>query len=187
MAKHYLYVGLFSSLVLAVFSAGVSNAQVIRVSRVQVESLNEAFAIVEADEVETGEDLRDYAFGVISDDEGVEEINFTGKRVEMLHKQHGHILAFVPVTFDVRVVVHADGEVEINYPWYSVITIDNKTAVETELKIAIDTVRSEATVGFVKAEGKPLEPKFSARESAEIVSAIHSVLWTKLGTNRGLN
>ena len=114
-----------------------------------------------------------------------EEHEFTSEEVEVLHKQHGYILALVPVTFDIKVVARADGEIEVSYPWYSVITIDRKTAVEIELKIAIDTVRSESMVGSVRAKGKPLEPKFTVRESAETVSAIHSVLWTKMGTNGG--
>ena len=169
---------------LVVFSLGV-NAQTLKVNRAQVESLDEAFVSIEADEVETDKDLRDYALGVIRSDEGVEEINFTSEEVEVLHKQHGYILALVPVTFDIKVVARADGEIEVSYPWYSVITIDRKTAVEIELKIAIDTVRSESMVGSVRAKGKPLEPKFTVRESAETVSAIHSVLWTKMGTNGG--
>ena len=152
-----------------------------------MEAEGRPFAIIEADEVETDEDLRDYVLGIIRSDDEVVEISFADDTVEVVHKQKGHILALVPVTFVVKVIAHADGKIEISYPWYSVITIDHKTVVETKLKIAIDTVRSENMVGSVRAEGKSLEPEFGVRESAQIVSATHSVLWTKLGTNGGLN
>ena len=108
-----------------------------------------------------------------------ESLGISRTQVEVSYKQKGHIFAFIPITFTVRAVASADGRVEMEYPWYSVITIDNRREVETELKIAVETTLSASKVGSVRAEGKPAQPQFTPSESAQVVSAMHSVLQAK--------
>ena len=58
----------------------------------------------------------------------------TSNRIEVVYKQSGKILAIFPITFEARVVAHVNGEIEIRYPWYSFLMIDNKTEVGDELQ-----------------------------------------------------
>lgn len=155
----------------------------INISRTQVEADSESFVDISADEVVADEELRVYALGAIRSDGGVQEMNFTGKSVEVMYKQKGHLLALIPITFTVRATAHADGSVELDYPWYSAITIDNKQEVETELKIAVDNTLSARYVGSVRAEG-PEATELTAAESAQIASAMHSVLKSKLDNQK---
>lgn len=129
-----------------------------------------------AKEVVTEADLEAYASTTIDSDELIEEINFTNDAVEVKYKENGQLLALIPITFTATVVAHADGSVEVKYPWYSVVTVDKKSKVEAQIKVAVDNAMRAWMVGSVKAEGEEVNPKFSVSESAEVAAQIQAVL-----------
>ncbi|MBX4181643.1 hypothetical protein KW807_02150 [Candidatus Parcubacteria bacterium] len=96
--------------------------------------------------------------------------------VEVRSKDHGHLLALVPVDLNVTVRAHADGTVEVIYPWYSVLTVDNKEDLETQVKIAVDNALRAEEVGRVRAEGEVINPTFSTQSAAHVRAEIEKVL-----------
>jgi hypothetical protein len=126
--------------------------------------------------VTTNADLKAYAHSAIRADDQVEGMRFTGETVEVKYKEQGRFLALLPVTFTVEAVTHADGTVEVKYPWYSFLTVDNHDKVETELKVAIDSVLRSRMVGSVQAEGSGAHSSFTAAESAAVASQMQKVL-----------
>jgi hypothetical protein len=98
------------------------------------------------------------------------------KSVEVSSKQEGKFLALVPIKFTVRVTVHADGRVEVKYPWYSIFTVDREKEVETEIRVAVDNAIRGRAVGSVRAAGEPENPVFTEEESADIEEEIQEVL-----------
>ena len=150
----------------------------IRINRdnVEVEGEGESTVSIMPRAVLTNSDLQAYAAGAVRSDAGVEEMNFTKDVVEVTYKQKGRFLALFPVTFAVTARAHADGAVELDYPWYAFLTIDRQNEIETNVKIAVDTALRERMVGSVRAEGEPVNPEFSAAESATIASQMHAVL-----------
>ncbi|MDP2641901.1 MAG: hypothetical protein Q8P21_01255 [bacterium] len=131
---------------------------------------------MESQAVLTNGDLRAYALGAIRSDASVEEMNFTGDSVEVIYKQKGRLLALVPITFNVRAIARADGTVEVRYPWYSFLTVDNREEIEAQVKVAVDTALRARTVGSVQAEGESENPSFTAAEKAAVSSRVHTVL-----------
>lgn len=136
----------------------------------------ESDVAVSASGVSTSNDLRAYARTAIRTDERVEGMNFAEDRVEVKYKESGRFLALLPVTFTVSARAHANGEVEVDYPWYSFLTIDNHDKVETEMKVAIDSAMRSRLVGSVQAAGTSANPTFNASESAMLAAEMHRVL-----------
>ena len=136
----------------------------------------------EGDNVFTEEDLDAYAEATMKEDASVETLTFTKEMVELRYRQKGKFLALVSVNFPVRVRAHADGTVEVDYPWYSFITVDNEERIATEIKIAVDTALKSRTVGRVVAEGKKENPAFTAAESVDIAEEIQRVLRANVET-----
>lgn len=133
-------------------------------------------SIENAADVETVADLKAYASSTIRSDEMVDSLNFTSNAVEMKYKQEGKFLALIPITFNVTAKAKANGEVELSYPWYAFLTIDNGDEMETELKVAVDNALRARTVGSVQAEGEVENPTFTASEQAEIMAQMQAVL-----------
>ncbi len=131
---------------------------------------------VSSAQVSTNADLKAYARSAIRADEQVEGIHFTGKAVEVKYKEKGRFLALLPITFTVSAITHADGRVEVKYPWYSFLTVDNHDKVETELKVAIDNALRSRMVGSVQAEGSAANASFTAAESAAVAAQMQKVL-----------
>jgi len=96
--------------------------------------------------------------------------------VEVKHKESVKLLALLPITITVTARTYADGRVEVVYPWYSFLTINNEDKIKTELKVAVDNARRSMKVGSVQAEGEVTNPVFSNEESVEITAEMDKVL-----------
>jgi hypothetical protein len=145
--------------------------------RAEFETLEfQGIAALDARDVSTEDDLRLFEEGLKLSDERVESVNFTGETVEVRYKQQGRFLALVPITFRVQAVAHANGNVEVRYPWYSTLTVDNRSEVEAKAKVAVGTAMYKMKMGSVRAEGKVDNPRFTPSESAIVASELSSVL-----------
>jgi hypothetical protein len=102
------------------------------------------------------------------------------KAVEASFKQRGHLLALVPVNLSVKVKAFANGDLELDYPWYTFMTISHREEIETKLKIAINNVRNRSALGTVRAEGETVNPQFTEKEAAEI----RKILIEELGSEK---
>ena len=131
-------------------------------------------------EVTTNGELKAYAQSSMRNDKGIEEMNFGSDTVEVRYRQQGRLLALIPIWFTVTARAHADGTVELDYPWYSFLTVDNQNQIETELKVAIDSALRSRMVGSVSAEGETENPQFTAGEAAEVAHQIQAVLRSSL-------
>ncbi len=96
--------------------------------------------------------------------------------VEVVHKQKGMLLALVPITFTVRAVADARGNVRIDYPWYSKITVDRRQEVETRARIAVNGAIKESLVGSVVAAGESDNPRFTEAEAKTVEKVLINVL-----------
>lgn len=109
-------------------------------------------------------------------------VNEVGVNEVVIHyREHGKLFALVPVMLPVTVRASADGEVDVNYPWYSALTVDLENELETELKIAADKTIRRSKLGWVKAEGESSGQIFSPSEARDLESALRQVLKARLG------
>ncbi len=137
-------------------------------------------ADMSADRVESDGDLQAYAASALRNDESLDDVTFTDDSVTVKYKEKGRFLALVPMTFTVRAVAHADGTLELDYPWYSFLTLDSRDEVETDLRIAVDNAIRAHAVGSVRAEGQAENMTLSASERAEIAAEMHAILKARL-------
>ncbi|MEK7613990.1 MAG: hypothetical protein AAB439_03915 [Patescibacteria group bacterium] len=74
-------------------------------------------------ELQSGQDLENFAKGVLLEDENIEDIEFRTNGLEVAYRATGKLLGFIPHTFTERVVVEGedgqDIEVKVKLPWYS--------------------------------------------------------------------
>lgn len=97
-------------------------------------------------------------------------------KVEVRHKQKGALLALIPVTFDVTTIAYPTGVVEMRYPWWGAITLDNEKEIKTRIKVAVNNSLKASLVGSVKAEGEPKEPYFTRSQADAVEKEIRSIL-----------
>lgn len=148
----------------------------LNMDRAMLQSDAEGEVVTPYKAVLTDADLRAYAQTALREDEDLGALNFASNRVEVSYKQQGRFLALVPMSFKVRAVARASGEVELYYPWYSFLTLDDEEEVRTKLKIAVDNALHARAVGSVRAEGEVANPAFTPAESAEVAAEMHATL-----------
>lgn len=96
--------------------------------------------------------------------------------VEVRAVRRGHLLALVPIDLDVRVKAWANGEVEIELPWYASLTIMDRETLFTKLRAVVSNVRHKEALSSVKAEGQAILPSFTSEEVDEISLEMKKVL-----------
>jgi hypothetical protein len=133
-----------------------------------------------AEKVQSEADLETYSETALRNDSRLDDISFTANTVEVKYREKGRFLALVPMTFTIRAVAHADGTVELEYPWYSFLTLDNKDELETDLKIAVDNAIHAQAVGSVRAAGQAEKATLTAAERAEIAEEMQAILKAQL-------
>ena len=99
-----------------------------------------------------------------------------GNVVEVTYQEEGKFLALVPVQMKVLVRAYADGRVEVDYPWYSFLTVNKRHQIEGEMKVALGNTLRSGLVGSVQAEGQVENPSFTAEQSADVTEAMKDVL-----------
>lgn len=122
-----------------------------------------------ADAVILTSDLEAFAQATVASDGNVEEVNFSQDTALLSYKQQGKLLGIFPVTFTVTAIAHADGNVEVQYPWYAFVVAKDEEALEAELEAAVAEVRAEYRAD---AEARV----FSASEQARAMARMHTVL-----------
>ncbi|OHA92014.1 MAG: hypothetical protein A3J09_00760 [Candidatus Zambryskibacteria bacterium RIFCSPLOWO2_02_FULL_51_21] len=96
--------------------------------------------------------------------------------VEVERTQKGMLLALVPITFNVRATADARGNVKLEYPWYSALTVDRRQEVETKARVAVQNAMKGRLVGLVVAEGEAENPYFTPSEAQAVEKVLISVL-----------
>ncbi len=127
-----------------------------------------------ASEVSSEIDLKAFVTGMIREDQKLDEMGFTAESVEAKYKERGRLAALIPVSYTVGITVDAEGEVDVDFPWYGFM-ISGKTTTSSELEELIwndiDEILTANTTGV-----------FSVREQAEISARVHNILKNKLVT-----
>lgn len=101
--------------------------------------------------------------------------------VEARYRETGKLLALVPVTFSASARAYAAGGVELDYPWYSFLTVDKREKLESELGVAVDSALRRLGVGTVTAAGESRKESFSPEEAAAVSEAMRQVLEENFG------
>ncbi|HEY0010835.1 MAG TPA: hypothetical protein VGB97_02890 [Candidatus Paceibacterota bacterium] len=128
-------------------------------------SVDAAGAELGATSVATADDLSIFLTSALKRDANIENVSVSSDHVELTYNQDARFLAVIPASIDATAEVSADGEVNIDYPWYRFLfAVDGNADAEAELETRV----RELLTG-VSAEGG-----FSAALEAQLVAAIHA-------------
>jgi|GEM_PF-2695128 len=127
--------------------------------------------------VNTPGDLEVYTRTLEQQDKKISKIEVDDSRIFLAYRQPARFLGIIPVSVLANVEVDAQGNVSIDYPWYTFLTVkeDEKLKAELQAKVgeilgtggASGTVTGTTTVAF---------SDLSSRSKAKILQAIHLTL-----------
>src|SRR3989338_903228 len=129
-------------------------------------------------EVQSEQDLENFAKGILINDENVEEISSDEDSVEVRYRVPAKFLGFFETTLPVTVVAKkAQGElgegVRVHFPWYRFLFGVPDEVSETSLEISV----SSAVIADLDSDGA-----LDFAVSARLYSAISNILKTKHDT-----
>ncbi len=90
-------------------------------------------------QVQSGQDLEQFAQGVLLKDENISDVQYTNKELSVEYKGKAKLFAFIPLAYTHRVVIDTDApasnRVKVHFPWYGFLL---KSGIDTEyIKTAI--------------------------------------------------
>ena len=160
------------------FVKGTVSASAVEVRGWDPKQKQEFLATVKAQaQVRSGQDLENFAKGIVIHDENVEEISSDEDSVEVRYRVPAKFLGFFETTLPVTVVANkAEGElgkgVKVHFPWYRFLFGVSDQVSETSLETSVNSaVIADLDIGALD---------FAV--SARLYSAISNVLKTKHDT-----
>lgn len=132
-------------------NAGKSG-NVIRIDRSSEEVKSGSRVNVTVDRVMTDTDLKAYVASEIKSDDNFNGVNIGDDKIEVDYKQPARFLGIIPMMVSVGVNINADGSVNVDYPWYSFLSLTNKSDLEAAIKSEVKAFLEErANVGSSQA------------------------------------
>ena len=123
-------------------------------------------------EVQSGQDLENFARGVLLQDENVEELAVEEEKLVVKYLSRGKFLGFIPLSFTQTVELDTDGDdmgrVKVRMPWFAFLLRADVSAEELENELGINE--------------KWMRASWNAAEIAEAFNILTSVLKTKHDT-----
>ena len=108
--------------------------------------------VKEYSQVKSGQDLENFAKGVLLKDEKVKSIQADEEKVEMEYKMPARFLGIFSASLAARAKIARDGSVKVAYPWYSFLFKKLVAAndIKSEAEASLPEVGDEALVLFKK-------------------------------------
>ena len=108
--------------------------------------------VKEYSQVKSGQDLENFAKGVLLKDEKVKSIQADEEKVEMEYKMPARFLGIFSASLAARAKIARDGSVKVAYPWYSFLFKKLVAAndIKSEAEASLPEVGDEALVLFEK-------------------------------------
>jgi len=126
-------------------------------------------------QVRSGQDLENFAKGVLLEDENMEEISLNFEKITFKYRSSGKLFGFIPLSFTQRVELDAEGDdvgqVKVKMPWFSFLVKED---------VSSEDIEGEAEASISENLGNNQNWDFGGQ--AEILSLVSNVLKTKHDT-----
>ena len=122
-------------------------------------------------ELRSGQDLENFATGVLLRDENIEELQIADEGLAMGYRMPGKFLGVFGASFRIRAEIKSDGEIKVRFPWYGFLY--KKRVGADEIKTNMEThLQKEGGSNSVthKLPGK------SASQTGELISVMQESL-----------
>jgi len=132
-------------------------------------SIDAESATLSASSVVSGEDLSLYVTSKLKRDASLQRIDASGDRVQVSYRQDARFLSFLPASVTTQATVTADGDIDVDYPWYRFLfSVDNSNDLEARIEAQVgDLIARVSAVG---------EASFDATTEAELIDRLYLVL-----------
>lgn len=112
------------------------------------------YAVTESYRVRSSAGLESYAATTVRDNEKVESIELGEGAMRLQYRKDARFLWLIPSTMKTTITVHADGSVEVRYPWYAFLMSTDESTDELAARIQgeIETIASADTGESVTAD-----------------------------------
>ncbi|OGG79973.1 hypothetical protein A3A39_01155 [Candidatus Kaiserbacteria bacterium RIFCSPLOWO2_01_FULL_54_13] len=91
-------------------------------------------------QVQSGQDLENFAKGVLLKDENIEEVSADKGTVTVKYQANGKLLGFIPISFTETVELETKGEaagsVKVKFPWFAFLVTTDVSAGDLEEELA---------------------------------------------------
>jgi hypothetical protein len=130
-------------------------------------------------QVQSGEDLENFAKGVLLENAAMEEILLNFEKIKMRHRASGKLFGFIPLSFSQEVEIDTEGEdigrVKVKMPWYSFLVKTDVAASELEAEAAAAAEKDHKNWINVGS--------FSASQQAEVLVLVSNIIKTKFAAS----
>lgn len=100
-------------------------------------------------QVQSGEDLENFAKGVLLEDESVESVSFDDGKIEVKYKAQARLFGFIPFRFTETIRIEANEEeanrIQVRFPWYSFLLSSDISAADLKDLLAEDLDNENVT------------------------------------------
>ena len=135
-------------------------------------------------EVKSGQDLENFATGVLLKDENIESVSFNNGEIKVEYKAQGKLFGFIPHTYRETITVdakaEASGRVKVRFPWYQSLLTPGLSADDITKSLGDNLVNFNPLATGAAAVSANAEA--DAHTLAGALEAISSVLKTKHDT-----
>lgn len=144
-------------------------------------------------QVQSKAEFESFVRNLIYTDERVRKISSDEESVSLIYAEEGELLGFIPITLGVKTRVDAEGNVDVDYPWYSFLTTkaseNLKTILEEEIEVyfagneneEVETSVSTSTATTTSVDTE-VGGEFTLRERAEVLEIIYSAVESALSS-----
>lgn len=125
----------------------------------------------------TMNDLRLYTRSLEQEDRDIENVEMQDDHIVLAYRQPAKFLGLVPVSVIANVKVDAQGNVSVDYPWYTVLSFKNDAKLKEELRLKVaEVIHSGNAAGTATGTTTITFSSLSTRSRAKILQAIHIAL-----------
>lgn len=122
-------------------------------------------------ELTSGQDLENFARGVLLNDKNMKSATISEEEVEVEYKQPAKFLGMFPATINSNILVSGDTKVKVKFPWYKIFFYIpeeiSEASIETDVQASL-----EGQVGIENA----------IQKQAQVFQTVSNVLKTKHDT-----
>jgi len=136
-------------------------------------------------EVASGQDLENFARGILVSDENIKDIEVSDDEIEIEYRARGKLLGFIPLSFSERITVRTteseEERVRIRFPWFSFL-LQADVSTDDIARAIGDELDKENVQFNPLATGGTVDVSAQANIFAQALQTISNVLKTKHDT-----
>ena len=158
------------------------------ITRIDIDSGAVKATVSSPASVHSQADLSGYVASEMTSDSNIAAVESASDSVAVTYKQHAKLFGFIPVTVDATATVDAEGNVDVDYPWYAFLMVTNRGSLEAKIQDRVDATLSASASASANAAvdasaAANAAAELTAQEQARVVAEVRAVLESELNAS----